>query len=78
MTSILLPRDTGNVVHVKLRHRTVKAALDDDEAFGFALARFNLADGDAAYNPANVNVPILGPAKLTYERIGEHITVRIS
>ncbi len=61
-----------------LREPTVRKALDDDESFGFAVARFTIEDGDKAYNPDNPRAMILGPARLTYTRRDGRTTVRIT
>lgn len=66
------------MVTVVLRERTVRAALDADESFGFAVARFDIEEGDKAHNPDNPRAMILGPARLTYTRRDGRTTVRIT
>ncbi len=61
-----------------LRERTVRAALDRDESFGFAVARFDIEEGDRAYDPGNPRAMILGPARLTYTRRDGRTNVRIT
>lgn len=63
---------------VRIRYATVRAALDRDESFGFALARFTLEDGDTAWNPASPpgGAQIVGPCVVTYERRAGRTTAR--
>lgn len=68
----------GTLTCVILRERTVRKALDDDESFGFALARFDIEEGDRAYNPDEPRRMIDGPARLTYQRRDGRTTVRIT
>lgn len=67
----------GIVAAVKLRERTVRAALDADESFGFAVARFDIEEGDLAHWPGERSW-IIGPARLTYTRVSGRVTVRIT
>jgi hypothetical protein len=66
---------SGIKERVRLQRQTVIKALNEDEASGFAVARFALEEGDTAWNPDGP-VRFAGPLKITYERHHGRVTVR--
>lgn len=76
MTAATLEREA-----VRIRHMTVRAALDrDTDSTGFAIARFTLEAGDVAWNPEDGSrggkYGIIGPCTITYERRNGRVTAR--